>query len=248
MTLSVRAQVLRASTVAALSALAFVQCGGEQRSAEAPVETMPSAEPPRASEAEGATTRATPAFDPAVATAPSAQPSSPPPAPAPAPDPLTDEQIAAITDAANTAEISEAKIAQGKSKDADVKRFAAMMISHHSQAQQKQAKLKLKTADSGVATTLQTDAASTLNTLKTSTGRDFDKAYVSSQVDAHQKVLDTINDKLLPNVKNPELKAYLDEVKSRVEQHLKEARQLQHNLNSKTDSTPAGGAGGTHSG
>jgi putative membrane protein len=224
----------RTVAILALSALAFVQCGGDQKPPEAP-ETMPSAEPPP---------EPAPEADAGVATSPKA--SSPESTQAKADDeaaakakadPLSDRQIAAVTDLANTTEIAQAKLAESKSKDPGVKRFAAMMIAHQSAAKQKQAKLKLETAESSVSSALQADAASTLDALKTDKGADFDKAYIAAQVDGHQKVLDAINDKLLPSVKNADLKAYLEEIKPRVEQHLKQAKQLQESFDSKSSST-----------
>ncbi len=227
-------RLLRTSALVAVSAFALVHCGGDQKPAAAP-ETMPSAEPPDQPDAGPESARV------AVPEATEAKAETPAPAPEPKLEVLTDEQIAAITDAANTAEIEQAKLAQSKSKDPGVKRFAAMMITHHGEAKQKQAKLKLKPAESSASTALQTDAASTLDMLKTDKGKDFDKAYIAAQVDGHQKVLDTINQKLLPNVKNADLKAYLDEIKPRVEEHLKQAKQLQENFDSKSsakDNTP----------
>jgi len=201
---------LRAIAMVVLPAFAFVHCGGEQKAAEAPP-TMPSAEPPTdqtlESDAGIAQTPAginiaTPTEDKAASAS-----TSPPSSPSSS-DTLNDAQIAAVTEAANTAEIAQAKIAQAKSKDAAVKRFAAMMITHHGQAKQKQAALKFKTEESGVSTALQADADATRDTLNAGKGSDFDKVYIAAQVAGHQKVLDTINDKLLPNVKDDRLKAY----------------------------------------
>ena len=225
----------RTVAVLALSALAFIQCGGDQKPAEAP-ETMPSAEPPPEPmpESDAGTS-------PKAASTPDANRSkADDEALVPKVDALSDEQIAAVTDAANSAEIAQAKLAESKSKDAGVKRFAAMMIAHHGAAKAKQAKLKLKLAESSVSAGLEADAASTLDALKTDKGKDFDKAYIAAMVDGHQKVLDTINDKLLPNAKNADLKAYLEEIKPRVEQHLKEAKQLQESFDSKSSSADVG--------
>ncbi|HEX2674614.1 MAG TPA: DUF4142 domain-containing protein, partial [Polyangiaceae bacterium] len=143
---------LRAIALVALPALAFVRCGGEQKVAEAPP-SMPSAEPPsdQAPELDGGTAQSPEGTNQATATE-SAKP------PEPKPEALNDAQIAAITEAVNSAEIAQAKIAQAKSKDAAVKTFAAMMITHHGEAKQKQAKLKLKTEESGVSTALQADS------------------------------------------------------------------------------------------
>ena len=178
MTRSMRMNALRTGAVVVLASLAFIQCGGDQKSADSPASTMPSAEPPPSDEADAATTRSgTPSSD-SLATERNAPPadtdSSSAKSAAPKAEALSDEQIAAITEAANTAEIEQAKLARTKSKDAAVKRFAAMMIAHHGEAKQKQAKLKLKPEDSGTSTALQADAASTLNTLKTEQGKDFD--------------------------------------------------------------------------
>jgi len=221
---------LRNTALVALSLLAVVHCGGEQKSAEAP--TMPSAEPPTdqspETDAGTAQTAQTPqGIEVATPTAPDAKPET-----------LSDAQIAAITDAANTAEIAQAKVAQVKSKDSGVKTFAAMMITHHGEAKQKQAKLKLKTEESGLSTAMHADADATLNALNADTGKDFDKTYIEAQIKGHQKVLDTINEKLLPNVKDANLKAYLEEIKPKVEAHLKQAKVLQQSFDSKSSSAP----------
>ena len=223
---------LRTGALIALSALALIHCGGDQKSAEAPP-TMPSAEPPsdQAPERDAGIAQTPTGADISTATEPSKPPE-------PKPEVLDDAQIAAITEAANSAEIAQAKIAQVKSKDAGVKAFAAMMIVHHGQAKQKQAKLKLKTEESGISTAMNADAGATLDALKTGSDKEFDQTYIRAQIDGHQKVLDTINDKLLPNVKEASLKAYLEDLKPKVEEHLKQAKQLQQSFDSKSSSTP----------
>lgn len=144
--------------------------------------------------------------------------------------PLTDEQIAAITDGANSAEISQAMVARNKSKNSSVQRFAQMMIAHHGDAQKKQAKLKLKTAESKLSQSMLEDNNKTLTSLKEKSGGEFDRAYMQAQVEGHRKVLDTINTELLPNVKNADLKAYIEEIKPKVEQHLQLAQETEQQL------------------
>ncbi|HEY1534129.1 MAG TPA: DUF4142 domain-containing protein, partial [Polyangiaceae bacterium] len=68
-------------------------------------------------------------------------------------------------------------------------------------------------------------------TLTSATGSAFDAAYMSAQVEQHQKLLDTINSDLLPSVKSTELKAYLDDIKPTVESHLIDAQRIQRKLN-----------------
>lgn len=227
-------RLTRLTAIAALGAFAIIGCGGDQKAPETPVnEPAPSAEPstPPADMDAGAATSSTSATPPPSQSTASAAPAMPA---------LSDQQIAAITDAANTAEIAQAKLAETKSKNADVKRFATMMIKHHGEAKAKQAKLKIEEADSDDSTAMKSDASSTLDTLKKDTGKDFDKAYIDAQVDGHQKVLDTINQKLLPSVKSADLKAYLEEIKPRVEDHLKQAKEMQQSFDSKSSAADSG--------
>jgi putative membrane protein len=144
--------------------------------------------------------------------------------------PLNDAQIARITNDANTAEIDQGKVAQSKAKDARVKKFAERMVKHHSEARDKQAKLKLETAASDRALTLEHDADKTLSDLKGNSDASFDAEYIAAQVKEHQEVLDTIDKELLPSAKNDDLKSYLKEIRPTVESHLKDARDIQSKL------------------
>jgi putative membrane protein len=234
-------------------AAGMTACGGESTPEAMPPE-VPPAEPPPAPEPPPETTGGE------AAGASSIPPEPPPP---PAPEPLTDEQIAAVTDAANTGEVEQAKLAQKKGKNARVKKFAATMIAHHGQAKQKQSKLlgkaKITPAENALSTQLTEESTRMLETLKTAEGPDFDKAYIDSQVDAHQKVLEAFDTRLIPNAQNPELKASLEEFRTKIEAHLKEAQEIQQLLaaapagagagasgtkgSGATGASPAGGAG-----
>jgi uncharacterized protein (DUF305 family) len=83
---------------------------------------------------------------------------------------LNDAQIAAITDSVNSAEIEQARIARSKSQNEQVRRFASMMIEHHSEARAQQAALNLETAESPLSQQLAIESQATLETLKARTG------------------------------------------------------------------------------
>ncbi len=144
--------------------------------------------------------------------------------------PLNDAQIARITNDANSAEVEQGKLAQGKAKNARVKKFAERMVKHHTEAKDKQAKLKLATATSDRAMKLESDARKTLGDLKENADASFDAEYMAAQVKEHQEVLDTIDNELLPSAKNEDLKSYLKEIRPTVESHLKDARDIQSKL------------------
>lgn len=216
-------------------AAALLHCGGDQKSADSP-SAQPTIAPAELPPAPVNGPDAGPPADAAPGVAPKTDAGAPEAA---KPDMLSDDQIAGITDGANSAEIEQGKLARLKSKDKDVQRFAAKMIAAHEEAKKNQDKLKLPTAESALGNTLGTEAASTLATLKTSEGLTFDKAYIDAQVTAHQKLLDALNDRLIPAVKNPDLKVYLNQIAPHVAHHLKEAQEIQKSVASKSAAAPA---------
>lgn len=150
--------------------------------------------------------------------------------PEPAQDTLSNGQLARLSELVNTAEIEQGKLAQARSKSAAIKKFAAMMIKHHGEALREQQalvkKLDVTPADSAVGAALKADSEKTLETLKKADAAHFDAAYVQSQIDGHQKVLDIL-DKHAPSSTTPELADRLGKARTFVAQHLQEAQALQ---------------------
>lgn len=148
--------------------------------------------------------------------------------------PLSQAQIAKVTELANAAEIEHAKVAQTRAKSPSVKKFAALMIQHHTEARTSQAKLykqlSVTPATSETATLLQSDADRALGNLRAADGAAFDLTYMESQVDAHQKVLDTIDQQLLPAATEQAVIAELNKMRATVESHLTEAKRIRDEL------------------
>jgi putative membrane protein len=157
----------------------------------------------------------------------------PPPAPAalPAQEPLTEAQIAKVSELVNTAEVEQAKLAQAKAKAPAVKNFAAMMAKHHGEALREQAKivkrLRINSEDSATSAKLKTDAETMLATLKKADPASFDAAYITSQIEGHQKALDLLDAQLIPSAKTPEVSDALRQARAIVAQHLSDAKALQ---------------------
>ena len=148
----------------------------------------------------------------------------------------TDPQIAAIVVAANQADIDAAKVASTRSKNKDVKEFARTMIRDHEgvnkQAKALVKKLKVKPEPNPTSKSLSEGGKANVAALKKLKGAAFDKAYADHEVAYHQQVLDAINSTLLPNAKNPELKALIEKVTPAFQAHLDHAKQLQSGLQS----------------
>ena len=84
---------------------------------------------------------------------------------------------------------------------------------------------------------LSSQTRQTTATLRDKTGKDFDRAYLQSQIEQHQKVLDTIDRQLMPNAKNPQLRSHLQSMRPTIEQHLQTAKEAQQALNTSGSSS-----------
>lgn len=105
------------------------------------------------------------------------------------------------------------------------------MVDHHGEAREDQQKLSVEPAQSSDSQRMQADAEDALRSLKKKSGKDFDRAYLQLQIDEHRKVRDELQDKLLPAAKDSGVKAYLEDIKPKVESHLALAERLQEELN-----------------
>jgi putative membrane protein len=147
---------------------------------------------------------------------------------------LTDAQIAGVTAAAHKGELGAAKLARKQSKNSQVKSFASKMIKQHGNAQKMEAQVATKAgitpAESDLSSQITQDSADAASKLQGLTGKDFDKAYMQGQVDAHQKVLDTLDNKLIPAAQNADLKALLQKERGVVSDHLDLAKKVNDSL------------------
>jgi putative membrane protein len=100
-------------------------------------------------------------------------------------------EFVAMAAASDMYEVRAAKIAEKKSKNADVKAFAAMMVTDHGKST---AMIKKAVADSGrkditPPAELPTDKQSLIDALSMASASDFDKTYVDQQLTAHKTAL-----------------------------------------------------------
>ena len=146
----------------------------------------------------------------------------------------TDPEIAAIVVTANQVDIDAGELAKGITKNADVKTFADRMIAEHKAVNQAATdlvtKLKVTPKDNDTSKSLKKGGDDNLKSLKNLKGADFDRAYIDHEVKYHQDVLDAMDNTLIPNAKNKELKDLLVSVRPSFEAHLKHAKELQAKL------------------
>jgi putative membrane protein len=153
--------------------------------------------------------------------------------------PPSDEDIAAIIETINKSEVDAGKLARSKAQSGDVKSFAAMMVSDHSTALQQETSLASKehlmpNTSNSTCQSLTTDAQQEADSLQQKSGQDFDRAYIDAMVQGHQKALGMLDDTLIPNAKDAQLKAHLVAVRAHVEMHLRKATVIQQRLSGNT--------------
>lgn len=141
---------------------------------------------------------------------------------------LTESQVIKVVSTANNGEIKQARTVLPKLKTEEARKYAQMMINEHSANEKKgqtlASSLKLTPQVSGISTSLQKDNDNVVRKLSNSSTPDKD--YMSSQVDVHRKVLNTIEKQLIPNAKNAELKNMLTQTRTAVAKHLKMAEDI----------------------
>jgi putative membrane protein len=145
----------------------------------------------------------------------------------------SDANIVALLDEANMADSSAGAIAATKGTSAAVREFAKRMERDHHTLRAQGAALAKKLnvtpaapSDDPVMPMAQNET-NTLNS--TAKGKDFDKAYIDAEVDAHKAVLDLAT-KAAGQTQNTELKNLIQKAAPVIQGHLDKAESLQKTL------------------
>lgn len=147
---------------------------------------------------------------------------------------LTDANIAAIVVGANNIDISAADIAIKRSKNVEVRKFAQRMKTDHKAVLDSAVKLVTRL---GV-TPVNNDLVATLSKqskdheaqLMKLSGSAFDRSYMDHEVAYHKAVISVIEDQLIPQASNKELKDTLISVVPAFKAHLKHSQMIQKTL------------------
>ncbi len=145
----------------------------------------------------------------------------------------TDADIVAYLVAADSAEMAVGDLAGTKATNPSVKAFAKKMVSDHSTmldetvALAKKAGISYASATNGDIGDLRSDGSDALKDLtEKQAGSDWDSDYVGKQVDAHQAVIDHVND-FAQRATNPQLVSMLQQALPKLQGHLDAAKALQ---------------------
>ena len=147
---------------------------------------------------------------------------------------LTDPEIASVAVTANQIDIDNAKIALKKSKNAEVIAFAKTMEKDHgaviNEAVALAKRLGVTPKDNPTTKAFLDGSKKTQAMLNSKKGMAFDKAYVDNEVSYHKAAINEVENVLIPDATNSELKSLLQSALPIFKGHLAHAEMLQKDL------------------
>jgi putative membrane protein len=130
--------------------------------------------------------------------------------------------------AAGMAEVDLGKLGAEKAADQSVEQFAQRMVDDHSKANEQLIKI-LADKKVEVPKEMPADATSTKDQLNGLSGADFDREFMTHMVSDHEKAV-ALFDKESKDGQAAELKQFAEQTLPTVQDHLKQAQQIQSSL------------------
>ena len=126
------------------------------------------------------------------------------------------------------AETQMARIALQKSTNNDVKDYANMILSDHTDALEDLTEL-MKNKNVPQPNTMDVEIQRDISRMSDLTGPDFDREFMNMMVTDHQNALEMFRDQEAI-AQNPDVKDYVEDLIPKLEMHLDKARRLQSKL------------------
>ncbi|MGQ0563338.1 MAG: DUF4142 domain-containing protein [Gemmatimonadota bacterium] len=146
-------------------------------------------------------------------------------------NPPADPEIAHILQTSNAIALRRATLAQKNPHDAAVRSLADSISAQHSALNTNTIRLlhaiNLVPVNNQHSRIMDSDADAAQRELGAQSGREFDRTYVDHVVTFHQRMLDLLDDVLLPTARNPQLRDELQRSRALIARHLERARELQ---------------------
>lgn len=147
---------------------------------------------------------------------------------------FADDQILGLLTMFNKGEIDIASLAQDRSRNPSVLRFATLLQKDHSSAREAEARLSerlvMRPASTDKMREMQADAQKETDKLRGLSGHDFDVEFVSNQVDRQRDCLAMIDVEFVPSARLPEIRAHLTTFRQDVDHHLRDGEELKRTI------------------
>ena len=149
------------------------------------------------------------------------------------PSGLPPADVAGIVMTANEGEIQQGQAAASRASSADVRSFAQMMVTDHTNAlnaaRDTFTKAGITPGENATTQCLRENSRGTITNLGSYSGAAFDRAYMQSQVDLHQWLLTAMDTSLIPSTAGS-ARTLLETQRTSVAAHLDHARRILNSL------------------
>jgi len=158
-----------------------------------------------------------------------------------------DREIVTVLNAANVGAIALSKLALERARTAPARAFAHAMATEHSAVQEQLVAQGIAPGASPVSQELARGSQEALSALDAARAAEFDRVYLESQVELHERVLDLLDERLSPAANSVGLQEELQTTMTAEVGHLQQAYSLLDDLVSHADANPSldNGSGGT---
>jgi putative membrane protein len=147
---------------------------------------------------------------------------------------VNDENIAAMLLASNNTDISYARLVPSRAQREDVMKFAERMLTDHNGVNalvtELVRKLDMEPRENVMSLDLRDESANRRDILRELSGFAFDSTYMDNEIAYHQRFLAVIDEIMLPQVRNGDLRNLLTIVRPAVAAHLAHAEQTRANV------------------
>jgi putative membrane protein len=147
---------------------------------------------------------------------------------------LGDANIAAMLLAQNNTDISYARLVPSRAQRDDVRQFAQRMLTDHlgvnALLTETLAKIGLTPEENLASLDMRDESAARRDAMRDLSGFAFDSAYITNEVSYHQRFLASLDQIMLPRVRNDELESLLNSVRPAVAAHLAHAEHVWANV------------------
>lgn len=145
-----------------------------------------------------------------------------------------DGHIANIAMVANEGEAQQGRSAANRATSADVRSFAQMMVTDHTNALNAARDLATRNGitpeENDTTRALRNATPTVIANLETYRGADYDRQYIDYQIALHQWLLNGLDSVLIPQATNGELRSLLQTQRGSVAAHLEQARAIRGRL------------------
>lgn len=143
---------------------------------------------------------------------------------------LTDAEILQVFKTSNDGEIVTSNAVVRDAQNADARAYAQERITMRTALNGRTDALSVDPRDDQVSASMRQNATAKAAEIDRMQGAMQDMTYVEAQVVLHGHTLDMLNNVLIPNARDPQVRALLTEARPSVQDHFERAKRLHHDM------------------